>query len=830
MNRHTIDYGIDLGTTNSCLALLDGVEPIVIKNSEDQDITPSAVQLTKRGVQVGTRARNSMQTGGKGLVAEFKRMMGTSHRYSIAGLDASFSPQELSSEVLKSFRQLVLSKGEDIDAAVITVPAAFELHQCDATKRAAELAGFRQSVLLQEPVAAALACGFQAETKSDYWLVYDFGGGTFDAAIIKAEDGLINVVDHGGDNFLGGSDIDWAILEQLIFPKLTKNWNLPEFTRGSKQWESEIIKLKWAVENAKINLSTREKVFLEELPFEDADGEEVDIGEIEISGAEILRVAEPIIRRSIDITRKVLKGKSLSFNALERVILVGGPTKAPYFRELLEAEFGVSLDLSVDPMTIVARGAAVFAATQKLVAAKSTPIAAGVCKVEMKNFKPVDFDTEPMVGGVISDSAGVSLDGCRVEFVMTQPAGGWRSGAMPLNADGTFITSLRAEKGCRNVFEIRITDSHGNLKPCDPSEIQYTVGAVAAEQPLINSLGLALADNHVAMFFEKGSALPLRKRWRESFRTTANVKAGSSDTVFRCPVVEGENPEAADRNRFIGELLVGGTEIRRDIPIGSEVEITLRVDESRMVYVEAFIPMLDEVFKQKLDLKIPQTDPKRVSRDFHLQLERIETLMDKAEATESREISEKLQKIQDGSLMQELRDLMDSILVDVAAAEKAQSRVLELTVQLDELEQEIKWPEIVATVEAESVRLEKLAHANGSQEQIDKVEDLNDQIEAIIRRKDVNRLKKKSEEIDRLIQEILFSIPEFWKQQFVMLAREPSLTKAGGKASEWLSSGREAMKNNDLEDIKESVINLYKLLPKDIVANIERGFGSTISY
>jgi molecular chaperone DnaK len=401
---------------------------------------------------------------------------------------------------------------------------------------------------------------------------------------------------------------------------------------------------------------------------------------------------------------------------------------------------------------------------------------------------------------------------------------------MPLKTDGTFMLQLRAEKGSRNVFDICITDAKGNIKSCTPSQIQYTVGAVAAEQPLIHSLGLALADNKVAMFFEKGSALPLRKRWRESFHTTVDVKAGSRETVFRCPVVEGENPEAADRNRYIGELLIDGTMVQRNLPIGSEVEITLRVDESRMVHLEAFIPMLDEEFKKKLDLTKPETDPKRVKRDFHTQLARIETLLDKADVTESREVHEQLRKIRDSGVVKELRPLIEAGSGDGFAAEKAQSRVLELTIQLDEIEEKIKWPELVADIQAESLRLEKLATSNGTPDQIGKVEDLNDQIEAIIHRKDVKRLKKKAEEIDHLIHEILFAIPDFWKQQFVMLSREPVLATQGGQAREWIATGRSAMQSDDLEAIKKSVINLYKLLPNDVAANIERGFGSTISH
>src|SRR5436305_11936663 len=121
-----------------------------------------------------------------------------------------------------------------MEEAVITVPAAFELHQCDATRKAAQLADFKESPLVQEPVAAALAYGFQVDGAKTYWLVYDFGGGTFDAAIIKSEEGTIHVVNHGGDNFLGGSDIDWTIVDKILVPLLLREFGLHDFTRGTK--------------------------------------------------------------------------------------------------------------------------------------------------------------------------------------------------------------------------------------------------------------------------------------------------------------------------------------------------------------------------------------------------------------------------------------------------------------------------------------------------------------------------------------------------------------------------------------------------------------------
>ena len=163
--------------------------------------------------------------------------MGTDHIYQFKSSGQNRKPEELSAEILKSLRADVQQRtGELVEASVITVPAAFELHQCDATRKAAQLAGFKESPLLQEPVAAALAYGFQVDQEKAYWLVYDFGGGTFDAAIIKSEEGTIHVAHHGGDNFLGGSNIDWAIVEKLLAPRVAKEFGLADFTRGNKKW------------------------------------------------------------------------------------------------------------------------------------------------------------------------------------------------------------------------------------------------------------------------------------------------------------------------------------------------------------------------------------------------------------------------------------------------------------------------------------------------------------------------------------------------------------------------------------------------------------------
>jgi molecular chaperone DnaK len=445
MNRSTIDFGIDLGTTNSAIAVIRDVDTEIIKNNDDHDITPSAVSYDKKGTQyVGERAKKRMASKPADSYVEFKRRMGTDSVYTFAESGLQRKPEELSAEVLKSLRADVARKtGEEIQSAVITVPAAFKLAQCDATRKAGELAGLIACPLLQEPVAAALAYGFQIDTEKAYWLAYDFGGGTFDAALIKAEEGLIHVVHHGGDNYLGGSDIDWAILEKLVIPKLVGSYNLPDFGRASEKWSNAIRKLKWCIEGAKIDLSTKASTSLLDCVFEDADGTEVDCGEIALTAADVVRVAEPIIQRSIGITLSVLKEKNLPASAVQKVILVGGPTKAPYFRELLANGLGISIDHSVDPLTVVARGAAVFASSQRIDTRLRPAAKVGEYSVDLK-YKPVGHETDPLIGGKVTSLNGSPVADFTLEIVNIKTR--WRSGKISLPSDGAFVANLLAEK------------------------------------------------------------------------------------------------------------------------------------------------------------------------------------------------------------------------------------------------------------------------------------------------------------------------------------------------------------------------------------------------
>jgi molecular chaperone DnaK len=821
MNRTTIDFGIDLGTTNSAIAVLKGVGTEIIKNNADADITPSAVSIDKKGaVLVGQRAKNKIYDFPDDAYIEFKRRMGTDHVYAFRSSGQNRKPEELSAEVLKSLRADVQQRlGEIVEACVVTVPAAFELHQCDATRKAAQAAGFKESPLLQEPVAAALAYGFQAEQEKAYWLVYDFGGGTFDAAIIKAEEGTVHVVNSGGDNFLGGSDIDWAIVEQVLVPRLLGEFGLKDFTRGNKQWRQAFAKLKRSAEIAKIDLSRSERATLEPCKFTDGNGEEIEF-ECELSRSELLRVAEPIIVRSAEICKRVLKEKNLGKDAVQKVILVGGPTLAPYFRELLGSSLGIPLDHSVDPLTVVARGAAVFSGTQRFNGRAAAPVAAGEYSIDLRH-KPVGMDSAPMAGGKVSGPSTEDFTGFTLELVNTKTQ--WRSGKISLRSDGVFIANLHAERGERNTFAIELFDPSGAKQKTTPDTLTYTIGAVVEEQPLINSMGVALANNEYDKLCEKGRGLP-QKATRD-YRTTHAIRQGQSGEILKVPIVEGEN-ERADRNRLVGMLEIKGEHIRRDLPAHSVVEVTLKVDESRIITVVAYVQLLDEEFIVKLDMKQHDPNPDVLKREYEAEMQRFREVKVKAADAEGESAEELIQNVEDSPLMQEVKEAVAAAKGDPDAAAKCEKRLLELKLKLDEADDALEWPALVAEIRKELDDLSDIVGRLGSKDQKDKAAKLADEVEYVITEHKMDRLRKKLDQVLHLYWEIVFAQPGFWVGQLPLMEKEQARMTDPTRAVRLLDQGRDCIAKNNITGLQSIVRQLWALLPPAVAEEAQRGYQS----
>lgn len=822
MNRTTIDIGIDLGTTNSAIAVLEGVQPKIIQN-EGAEYTPSAVMITKNNrIYVGRDAKNTFEVYDGDTYCEFKRNMGTDYVYKFAASGRQMKPEELSAEVLKTLRSAAILKlGNDIKSAVITVPAAFELPQCEATQHAAKMAGFEVSPLLQEPIAAAMAHGFQSNNDKVYWLIYDFGGGTFDAAVINMRDGILRVVNHGGDNHLGGKNVDEKIVDELLVPVFQRERNLENFNRSNQTWRREFGLMKREAEKSKIKLSLIQE---DSIPFADIFENEESDANITISQNEVARLAAPFIHRSISICRDVLSQARLSTNDIEQLILVGGPTQAPYFREILRDPvegLGIPLETKVDPFTVVAQGAAIFAGTQRLDTKIFPAVSPGQFRIELE-YQPIGIDDQPVVGGKVVPPDGTDISSYTIEFSRPQ----WRSGRIQLASTGTFLITLQADKGVRNIFKITLHNQQGSILEIIPDELSYTIGNTPANPPLIHSMGVALANNDAIIFFQKGISLPARRK--EFLRTAIGIKRGDTGAMIKIPVIEGEN-QRADRNFCVGSLDIKADNIRRDVPLGSEIEVTLDIDENRLIKTKAYLPILDEEYEKVIDLKIiTPVNFDEMANDFIREKDRFVDLKEQIEQSGNPHAQQILLEIQDQQRVQELERLLSAARGEADSAHEARRRLIELKALLDQLETFIEWPALVEEAREEIERAGNVVSEWGNEAAKKKMAELETEINQAILSKDSDILRKKIEDMADFRYSILWTRPEFHIYFFQSFEKDLYLMRNREQAINLLAEGRRAIQDEDLNRLIRVNQQLYRLLPEDEARKITQGFGSTV--
>lgn len=367
--------GIDLGTTNSCVAVMEGAEPVVMANSEGQRTTPSIVGFTAKGdVLVGQPAKNQIVTNAENTVFSIKRFMGRKYRevpnelsmipYKVVSgsgdnirvsiRDKEYSPEEISARILQKMKKTAEDYlGESVTEAVITVPAYFNDAQRQATKDAGKIAGLDVKRIVNEPTAAALAYGFGKDSSKDEKIaVYDLGGGTFDISILELGDGVFEVKSTNGDTHLGGDNFDQRIIE----------WMVDSFKKETgidlSKDKMALQRLKEAAEKAKIELSNSTSTDIN-LPFISADATGPKHLQMSLTRAAFERMVDDLIERTKVPCQNALRDAGLTAADIDEVILVGGSTRVPKVQETVKALFGKEPHKGVNPDEVVAMGAAI---------------------------------------------------------------------------------------------------------------------------------------------------------------------------------------------------------------------------------------------------------------------------------------------------------------------------------------------------------------------------------------------------------------------------------------------------------------------------------------
>jgi len=366
--------GIDLGTTNSCVAVMEGGEPVVIANAEGKRTTPSVIAFVDGGeIKVGDPAKRQAVTNPTKTIASIKRFMG--NKYSESSKEAGnvaykvvkgdndtprvdidgrlYTPQELSAMTLQKMKKTAEDYlGHSVSEAVITVPAYFNDAQRQATKEAGEIAGLKVMRIINEPTAAALAYGLDKSGKEQKIAVYDLGGGTFDISILELGDGVFEVLSTNGDTHLGGDDFDQSIIDWLA-----NEFNTEEGVDLRKD-PMALQRLKEAAEKAKIELSSSTQTEIN-LPYVTATASGPKHLVKTLTRAKFEQLAESLVKRSMEPVAKALKDAGLSTSDIDEVILVGGSTRIPVIQEQVEKFFGKKPSKGVNPDEVVAIGAAI---------------------------------------------------------------------------------------------------------------------------------------------------------------------------------------------------------------------------------------------------------------------------------------------------------------------------------------------------------------------------------------------------------------------------------------------------------------------------------------
>ncbi len=368
--------GIDLGTTNSCVAVMEGGEAVVIPNAEGNRTTPSVVAFSKNGERlVGQIAKRQAVTNPDNTVISIKRSMGTDKKVKIEGDE--FTPQEISAMILQKLKNDAENYlGSEVKQAVITVPAYFSDSQRQATKDAGKIAGLEVLRIINEPTAASLAYGMDKEDQDQKIMVYDLGGGTFDVSILDIGDGVFEVLATSGNNHLGGDDFDQKIIDYLV-AEFKKSQGVDLSTD-----KMAMQRLKEAAEKAKIELSGVQQTNIN-LPFITADATGPKHLDITLTRAKFEELIHDLVESTVEPVNQALKDAGISSNDIHKVLLVGGSTRVPCVQELVKRVTGKEPDKGINPDECVAIGAAIQGGVlsgdvKDLVLLDVTPLSLGI--------------------------------------------------------------------------------------------------------------------------------------------------------------------------------------------------------------------------------------------------------------------------------------------------------------------------------------------------------------------------------------------------------------------------------------------------------------------
>lgn len=635
--------GIDLGTTNSVICSYDGItSPRIWKSPEQNDVTPSAIYIGKRGNRYyGYKAYTRASVDEENVAALFKRYMGTSNMFSFKDAGVILSPEECSAEILRVLYGYLPEeiRNDPQTAAVITVPAAFNQVKKEATVKAANMAGIGRTALMQEPVAAVMSVMKNSGGNSDgVFVIYDLGGGTFDVSIAESINGKVNLLAQEGKEMCGGRDWDRRIFDSIAAPWLRENFALPDnFLADEKYRKLRRITL-FAIEQAKIELSQKTSsqeslIQSDDISCADLNGKDIYL-DIPLSRNSLNPLIDDLLNETIEISRSAMKKAGLNSADIERLVFVGGPTHYGYLREKVSAELAVRADTGVNPMTAVAEGASIFAES---IDWSSIHHGRKPQKADINIGTALTFKYESRVTGTKARILCRLTISAELMFEIVSSDTGWTSGRLPLH-DGAKAEIPLAKNG-DNTFKVIVYDKLGRPIPIPQPKITITKTLASVESiPASHSIAVTALDKlggseKLVYLVRKDEALP--KKGTLTFKAAQTLRA-RPDSSLNFNLWEGEIETPYDDNRFIGVYKISGSDLTAGdiIPAGSEIICEYEISDGGALTMSASVPCLGTDFSQKNfyvhdDAALDLNDTDKLSHDGLALIERIDGMSER---------------------------------------------------------------------------------------------------------------------------------------------------------------------------------------------------------
>lgn len=604
--------GIDLGTTNSAICSYNGIESRIWKSPEQNDVTPSAIYLDRRGNKyVGKRAYDFALHSPDNSTMLFKRLMGTSTPIHFSEVNLTKSPEECSAEVLKVLFGYLPEEIRNETGTVITVPAAFNQMQKNATMQAARIAGLNKAALMQEPVAAVMSA-MRARNTDGMFLIYDLGGGTLDIAIAESIDGRVNLLAHSGIAMCGGRDFDRVLVDNIVRPWLLENFNLPKDFSVNPSFKSLIQLATWATERAKVELSAREDSVISlsetEARIRDLNGAEIYL-DIPLQRDAYDKLIAERVGESIESARETLNKAGLSPHDLERIVFVGGPTNYKPLRDKVAFELCIPGNTDVNPMTAVAEGASIFAesidwSSQSRSRKNSRgQISSGGGMALSFNYTARTPDVKAKIAVQLTGQAAPNS-----EFQIDSIDTGWTSGRLPLK-HGAIIDVTLANAG-DNTFKVFVFDYTGGPIALEQDKIVIArTAAIVDAIPASHSIGIEVLERlgaHPVLDYLVRSGDSLPKKGKKIFKAAESLKSGAPGSLNR-KLWEGEIEDPITDNRPIGVLKISGSDFDDSvIPAGADLECEYEILDSGNIIIEVSVPCIGGTFHSGKNFYSPQ--------------------------------------------------------------------------------------------------------------------------------------------------------------------------------------------------------------------------------